>query len=139
MKSYAPRLSIVFLVVAAASVLACSSPPNLRSISVIPQTTDAESYPGGQVQFAATGYFSSSSTPEPVQVTWGTCSNSGPSEITVSAQGVAQCNPGASGTYVVEASVPLNASGVHCQLVNACGEAGADCLATHGVAKLTCP
>ena len=139
MTSYAPRFSIFFLVLAAAIVLACGSPQNVRSISVIPATADAKNYPGGQVQFAAVGYYSSSSSAVPIAVTWSNCNFPSPSEITVSARGVAQCNPGASGTYVVGASAPLKVSGAQCQLMLVCGQTGADCFATHGVAKLTCP
>jgi hypothetical protein len=138
MRSYAPRFSIFFLLVAAAIVLACGSSHNLKSISVIPATADAKNFPDGQVQFRAVGYYSSSSSAAPIAVTWSNCNFPSPSEITVSAQGLAQCNPGASGTYVVEASAPLKES-VYCQAILVCGQAGTDCLATHGIAKLTCP
>lgn len=138
MKSYAPRFSLFFLVAAAAIVLACGSFHNVKSISVVPAIADAKNYPGGLVQFAALGYYGSSSSAVPVRVNWSNCNFPSPSEITVSAQGVAQCNPGASGTYVVEAAAPLKEA-IYCQTVIPCGEVGTDCLATHGVAKLTCP
>jgi hypothetical protein len=139
MKNYAPRFSLLFLVVAAAIALACGSSHNLQSISVIPATADAKDFPGGQVQFRAVGSYSSSSTPVPVRVTWSNCNVPSPSEITVSAQGLAQCNPGASGTYVVEATVPLEPEGAVCNVLLVCGQAGKDCFNTYGVAKLTCP
>lgn len=139
MKSYAPRFSIFLLVAAAAIILACGSSHNVQSISVIPATADAKNFPDGQVQFRAVGNYSSSSPAVPVRVTWSNCNFPNPSEITVSAQGLAQCNPGASGTYVVEASAPLKVSGPQCQLMLVCGQAGTDCFATHGIAKLTCP
>jgi hypothetical protein len=137
MKSYAPRFSLLFLT--AAIVLACGSSHNLKSISVIPATADAKNFPDGQVQFRAVGTYSSSSTPVPVRVIWSNCNVPSPSEITVSAQGLAQCNPGASGTYVVEASAPLKPEGAVCNVLLVCGQAGTDCFATHGIAKLTCP
>jgi hypothetical protein len=50
-----------FLVLAAAIILACGSPHNVQSISVVPATADAKNYRSGQVQFAAVGRYSSSS------------------------------------------------------------------------------
>ena len=140
MRTYGPRFSFFLLVLAGAALLACgSSPSALRSILVSPASADALNYPDGQVQFAAAGYYSSSSSPVPISVTWSTCNGtSGPSEITVSASGLAQCNPSASGTYFVSAFEPLKA-GAYCNVVLACGEAGTDCFGTYGVAKLTCP
>jgi hypothetical protein len=142
MKSYGPLFCASLLILLGAISLACGSFGTLQSISVNPASADAKSYPDGQVQFTAMGDYSSSSSLSPVAVTWSTCGLPGgpPSEIAVSATGVAQCNPGASGTYVVEASHGNPPSGgALCLTVLACGQAGKDCLATHGVAHLTCP
>jgi len=141
MRNYGPRFSFFLLALAAAALLACgSSSPNVQSILVSPASADALNYPNGQVQFTAAGYSSPPSpTPLQVPITWGTCNGaSGPSEITVSANGLAQCNSGASGTYFVSAFELLKASS-SCNVVLACGEAGRDCFGTYGYAALTCP
>lgn len=143
MKKYAPQFCLFFLILAAAISLACgsssSNPPNLKSISISPAAANAQNYPNGLVQFTAVGYESGSSSPVSISPTWSVCSEANAqNEITVNATGVAQCNAGASGTYIVNASV-LTHSNPTCNVVLACGEAGTDCFGTHGVAKLTCP
>ncbi|MGC1371076.1 MAG: hypothetical protein WA824_02955 [Candidatus Sulfotelmatobacter sp.] len=142
MKKYGPHFCFVSLLAAAIS-LACGSPSssasNLKSISISPATANAQNYPNGKVQFTAVGYESGSSSPLSISPTWSVCNEANAqSEITVNATGVAQCDAGASGTYIVNASV-LSHSNPTCNVVLACGEAGTDCFGTHGVAKLTCP
>jgi hypothetical protein len=145
MKRYGPRFGFFSLLLAAAITIACGSSPNpsqdLQSISVMPTAADAQNYPNGQVQFTALGHYSSPGTSAgvPVTATWSSCNESGGSSpITVSSTGVAQCGEGASGTYVVEALIPMKGSTM-CNAILACGDPGTDCLGTHGVAKLTCP
>ncbi|MFY9744220.1 MAG: hypothetical protein WA252_03885 [Candidatus Sulfotelmatobacter sp.] len=143
MKKYAPQFCLSPLILAAAISLACGSssggPTNLTSISISPATANAQDYPNGQVQFTAVGYESGSSSPVSISPTWSVCNEANAqSEIKVNATGVAQCNAGASGTYIVNASV-LTHSNPTCNVVLACSEAGTDCFGTHGVAELTCP
>lgn len=72
------------------------SPRLLQSISVTPASADAHSFPNGQVQFTAMGAYSQPPSPSPItQSGW---SLSDPTIATISPSGLAQCNPGASGT-----------------------------------------
>src|SRR5580693_4317565 len=93
------------LVLLAAFALSCggnsSSDRVLQSITLSPATADARDYPGGQVQFTATGFY----TTNPETVTpliaggWGSCyDNASTTAISVSQSGVAQCASGAVGT-----------------------------------------
>jgi len=133
------------LILAAAITLACGSaaPHMLQTVMVSPATADAQAFSNGQVQFTATGIFATKPSPvTPLTVQWGTCNLNGvPSEISVSQSGVAQCAPGASGTFVVQAvgqSPPP--PHVACNAVLVCGIPSGDlCGEAVGVAKLTCP
>ena len=149
MKHFRLRLFLFLLFLAAVMVLACGSPivppancglaaagPSsnsaLESITLCPATADARNYPGGQVQFVATGYYSEPPIVTPIapQV-WGACSQNAPiSVVSVTGKGLAQCLEGASGTYTVFASV-----GTNCNVIGPCG---AGCQIT-GTAQLTCP
>jgi hypothetical protein len=140
MKHFGPLLFSALLLVAAIA-LGCGSPSNsnqsntsqLQSISLSPSTADAKDYPGGQVQFVATGYYAvppSPITPLSVQ-TWGVCQANAPTtEVELSNTGVATCGEGASGTYSV-----FGADMTQCLAIGPCGEG---CYVT-GTAKLTCP
>jgi hypothetical protein len=139
------RLAIFLfaLVLVASFVLACgagaksqSQEDPLVSITLSPTAADAQDYTNGQVQFVATGsYIDPSRTVTPLSATWGTCyQNAATSEVTVSAGGVAQCAPGAVGTYTIWADDPPT-PGVGCLAINACG---GGCFVV-GSAQLTCP
>jgi len=130
------------LVLLAAIALGCgnpsSDPPSMgrsiESITISPATADAENYPGGQVQFTATGYYNSPPSPvTPLSATWGVCYQNAPtSEASVTSNGLAQCAAGSVGTYTVFAYDFPNPT---CLAITACG---GGCAVT-GTAKLTCP
>lgn len=136
---------IVALVVAASLALSCGSSADpqasgdpLLSITVSPAAADAKDYPNGQVQFSATGYYSTNPS-QAVPVShpgWGSCYQNQPtSAVTVSSTGLAQCSTGAVGTYAVWADAPPNPDGPNCLAINACG---GGCFVV-GTAQLTCP
>jgi hypothetical protein len=128
------------LVLAASSALSCGarsqSQDPLQTITLSPATANAQDYPNGQVQFVATGYYiDPSRTVSPLSATWGTCyQEASTSEVSVTAAGVAQCAPGAIGTYTIWADNPP-VSGVSCLAITACG---GGCFVA-GTAQLTCP
>ena len=128
------------LVLAASLVLSCGSGSQnqdpLVSVALTPATADARDFPNGQVQFVATGYYiNPSRTVSPLAAAWGTCyQEASTSEISVTAGGMAQCAPGAVGTYTVWADDPP-LSNVACNAITACG---GGCFVA-GTAQLTCP
>ena len=134
-------LYVLALVGAAAFALSCGSgsDPNhmLQSITLSPATADAQDYPGGLVQFTATGYYAvAPKTVTPLSACWGSCYNSASTTaITVSQSGVAQCASGAVGTFTVWANDPPGPTGVGCNAITACG---GGCMVS-GTAQLTCP
>lgn len=109
----------------------------LQTVSVNPATADAHDFSNGQVHFTATGYYNTNpSTVTPITATWGACYQDQPTaDVTLSANGMAQCSASASGTYLVWAFAP---DGAHftCNAVNACG---GGCGRVTGTALLTCP
>jgi len=126
-----PLLSTALLVVLAgiesvASGCGNSSPRLLQSISVTPTTADAQTFPKGQVPFTALGIYSAPPSPSPItQPGW---SSSDPNIATINGNGLAQCNPGASGVVTVKASTPAPCSGTDCTAA-----------LLSGTAKLSCP
>jgi hypothetical protein len=75
----------------------------LQSVIVTPATADAQSFPGGQVQFTATGNFSAPPTPvKPLAVSGWTSSATSVATVDINS-GVAQCVSGASGTVTITA------------------------------------
>jgi len=140
MKRAAPRFFLFLLVLAAAVTLACGSSASrtLQSVSITPASADAQNYPRGLVQFTATGTYAAPPSPvTPLTATWGACDLSGniTSQVSVSANGVAQCASGAVGTYKVWA-FDFNATGPTCLVESACGQG---CGRVTGTAQLTCP
>jgi hypothetical protein len=116
-----------------------SSPRLLQSVVLSPTSTTAQ---GSAVQFTATGYFNDN--PFTVKLTsanWGACyQNQRTTAVSVGVDGLAQCAPGASGTYTVWAWASRGGSscGAAGSLpANPCGGAG-QCQVT-GTAQLTCP
>lgn len=135
-----PQFFLFLLVAAAMMCLACGSSADrmLQSVTLSPAAADAQNYPGGQVQFTATGYYSAAPSPvTPLSATWGACEQSGNStqSVSISATGVAQCAAGAVGTYNVWA-FDTNPATATCNAINACG---GGCGRVTGTAQLTCP
>ena len=121
----------------------------IQSITLSPASADAQNYPGGKVAFVATGYYSTApTTVTPLTANWGAESEqiwngvvtygSVTGEVSVDANGVAQCASGVSGTYAVVAWAiqDPNLQG-GCASGNSIGEPG--CNAVQGIAQLTCP
>ena len=133
-------LSFLALVLAASFALSCGARSQgqdpLQSITLSPATADAQDYPDGQVQFTATGFYTDPPrTVTPLSAMWGTCYQNAPtSEVSVTSGGVAQCAPGAVGTYTVWANDPPSPN-VGCLAITACG---GGCFVV-GSAQLTCP
>lgn len=133
-------LFITLLVFAASFTLACGADPSsqaarsIQSIAIAPATADAQNYPGGQVQLTATGFYNTQPSPvTPQSATWGVCQQNAPtSAVTITSSGVAQCTPGAVGTYTVFAYDFPNPS---CLALTACGGG----CTVEGTAQLTCP
>jgi len=138
MKTFGPPLFVVL--VFAVIVLSCGTSPSshtLQSVAVNPASADAQGYPNGQVPFTATGYFDSQPSPvTPIAVTWGACyQGSTTADVTVSAAGLAQCAPGASGVFTIWGFAPDQKNEM-CGAINACG---GGCGRITGTAQLTCP
>jgi len=133
-----PGRCLVLLLVVAAACGCGSSGRKLESIAVSPATADAQDFPSGEVQFTATGTYSSSPSTAPLdstQVTWcvgssdGTCAGLVNPGAAVDANGLAHCNSGFTGTVTILAGVPGQAGNP---------DAGVP-LAPFGAAQLTCP
>jgi hypothetical protein len=133
---------IVAIILAASFNLACGGSPNtatqaprsIQSITISPTTADAQNFPGGQVQFIATGFYNTQpSTVTPLSATWGVCQQNTPTTaVTVSNNGLAQCTSNAVGTYTVFAFDLPNPS---CLALTACGGG----CTVEGTAQFTCP
>jgi len=141
-------VSILFLGFAASMTLACgSSTRKIQSISVAPTSAEAQSYPNGKVPFVATGNYNvSPMTVTPLQANWGAASQqlingtevlSPTTEVSVDAQGVAQCTAAASGTYVVGAWVPSPSKSM-CNVIGGPFNETA-CPVLQATVQLTCP
>jgi hypothetical protein len=121
-------------------MLACGGNPSdqiarsIQSITLSPATADAQTYPGDEVQFTATGYYNTQPSPvTPLTATWGVCQQNTPtSAVTITANGLAQCTTQAAGIYTVFAYDFPNPS---CLAITACGGG----CTVEGTAQLTCP
>ena len=138
------RLSLIFAALILASFAAsCGASASsttdrqLLSITLSPATADAANFPDGQVAFTTTGIFNSAPyMVTPLPAGWGACSNNMPTTaVTVSGEGVAQCAPGAVGTFSVWANDPPYPEGANCLAITPCG---GGCF-VRGTAQLTCP
>jgi hypothetical protein len=134
-------LFLFFLAILAIAVtLACGSSARiLQSLSLSPPTADAQ---GSPVQFTATGYFNEQPSPvNQLTANWGACyQNQSTTAVSVTADGLAECAAGATGTYTAWAWAERG--GDSCGPAgtipaNPCGGAG-ECQVT-GTAQLTCP
>jgi hypothetical protein len=108
----------------------------LQSIAVTPLSADALNFPNGQVQFTATGTFTKAPSPAAVPFTapysggWSVSDASGidQSIATINQDGIAQCKPGASGTFKVTAMASNGAChGTQCTSVAVAGNATLIC------------
>ncbi|MGA2980021.1 MAG: hypothetical protein ABSD76_10555 [Terriglobales bacterium] len=131
--------SFLTLVLGVSVALSCGAnqeQSQLQSITLSPATADAQSYPNGQVQFTATGsYGNPSRTVTPLPATWGACYQlATTSAVSVTREGLAQCAPGATGTYTIWANDPVDIKS-GCPAVTACGGG----CTVQGNAQLTCP
>ena len=116
-------------------MLGCGN-SNLTSVSLSPTVADAQNFPGGQVQFTATGTYSGSSKVVPLKnITWcigsatGACNGNIAAAASVDGNGLAQCLPGATGTVTV-----LAGSGGPPSMPDMGHQ-----LSVFGTAQLTCP
>jgi hypothetical protein len=105
----------ILLFCVAAAQLSCGSNSGLQSITIAPASADAKNFPSGQVPFTATGVYAGSSQSVPVSVLWwneppwapvAATPSSAPFDIT--AAGIATCVQGASGTFTVWATAPVD-------------------------------
>jgi hypothetical protein len=117
----------------------CGSSRQLRSVALTPATADAQSFPNGQVPFAANGTFSKPPSPTPLtnkDVVWCVGSSSGACVgninpgATVDQNGVAKCSPTFAGTATILAGTEPS-QGVLPD--------GGSQLKIFGSAQLTCP
>jgi hypothetical protein len=140
MREHKHLFGIILLGTVASICLACGDNRRALSVTVSPAIVTAPV--DGQVQFTATGTFSAAPTPvTPLQATWAVVDQSGlpTTAVTVSANGLAQCGSGTSGSFtvgawVLEFSHPPNAV---CLTVTAFGNPCDDSVI--GFAQLTCP
>ena len=143
-------ISTFLLGLAASIALACGGTSRkIQTVTVSPATADASNFPGGKVQFTATGSYNQSPlTVTPLQANWGVASEqtiNGVEQlglvngaVTIDANGVAQCSAGTSGKFSVAAWVNLPYSGPPppCPINF---YANMSCPVVSGTATLTCP
>ena len=139
MAGYRVLASICLLALAACMTLACgssSSQRTVQSITLSPASANAQDYPGGAVQFVATGHYTTQPLMvTPLQAQWGPPAGFPGSGVVVDPNGVAKCV--ASGTYSVGAWTNLPA---HDEVPCALGQFGQPvCYTVVGTARLTCP
>ena len=134
-------LLMFLLLVGVAAMLSCgggmSNTRLLQSIMVTPTAANAETFPGGMVQFTATGSFSMPPTPARLMnATWCISDSSGCMAIAgaaVDANGMAQCNPGFMGMVMVKAMASNGAGSPPVMMMGPTG------VMVSGTAQLTCP
>ena len=118
--------TVIFFAVELLTIGCGGASRQLQSVAVTPATADAQSFPGGQVQFTAVGTYTQPPSPSNLaQAAW---SLSDPTLATVDQNGLAQCIAGASGVVTVTAGVSGPCSGTGCTAIQ-----------ITGAAKLTCP
>jgi len=135
------------LVLTALLLSSCGSSSNrqLQSVSISPPAADAKNFPGGQVQFVATGVFSGSSSPVTLtsnDITWcyggstseanatpGMCVGDIAQFASVDQNGLAQCAPLFQGSVYILAGT----------LSPVPTPTGVSLLKVYGSGQLTCP
>jgi hypothetical protein len=109
----------------------------LQSLTVTPASADAQAFPGGKVQFTATGTFNMAPitvVSPPVQWSIGSPFGSPPANMpaaTVDANGLAQCN-GFVGNVILEATAPTEPEIPLLQVTSTT-------VSVSGMAQLICP
>jgi|SRR5579863_2064776 hypothetical protein len=146
MRNFGPQLFFFLLLVVAAITLACGSSAHIpQSVSVTPATADAQSFPGGAVQFTTTVSYNTKPSPvKGVTASWTACSQqaSPANLVSISTTGVAKCLSGASGTYGIYAFVPDPTFRGVCAAANVpvgTQPCGGGCGGVVGSAQLICP
>lgn len=134
MRKLYPSVKALLVVVSVASVLGCGSSRKLKSIIINPATADAQQYPGGQVQFTASGTYTDGSKVNPLPVKWsgGQPWTQMPWIIQLDSNGLASCGNAQSGVYNVFATAPLDPSSPVSQMNMSTPQLTA-------TAQLTCP
>jgi len=125
----------------ALSIFGCgASSRQLVSVTISPSSADAINFPGGQVQFVATGTYSRQPLTAQLtsaDVTWcvgtsdGHCAGFIRTGATVNANGLAQCDSGFSGPLTILAGKPQSQQTLNPDL-------GVQ-LRVFGTAQMTCP
>ncbi|MGA6988393.1 MAG: hypothetical protein WBZ01_20220 [Terriglobales bacterium] len=140
MKKLRFMLSFLALILAASFTMSCgaSQQSQLQSITVNPANADAQSFPNGEVPFAATGHYIDPThivTPQPAN--WVACQKGLPTtDASVTPAGVAQCAAGAVGAYSINAwSISTGPGTYNCSAITACGGG----CTIEGSAQLICP
>lgn len=108
MKNPGPPFAISLLLLAG---LGCgTSSRQLKSISISPSSAAAQGSPNGQVQFVAAGHYNRApTTSSPLPVLWAIVPGiGGQAGATITQSGVAQCSPGASGSFSVATWAPAD-------------------------------
>src|SRR5713226_1094460 len=126
---------VSFALFAVLGTLGCGN-SKLTSVTISPATADAQNFPGGQVQFTATGTFSGSSKQVQLKnTTWcvgsssGMCNGNVASAATIDGNGLAQCTGG------LVATVTILAGKGHSMVIPDGGQQ----LDVFCTAQLTCP
>lgn len=141
MKKIQLLCSLIVLTAIAGLALSCGASQGqgqLESIAVSPGNADAQSFPGGEVPFIATGHYVNPShvvTPQPAN--WAACQKGLPTtDVSVSSSGVAKCASGTVGAYSINAWTISNAPGTtNCTAITGCGGG----CTIEGTAQLICP
>ena len=136
MNRFVSLMFFVLLVLASSIALSCgASSHTLQSVRLNPATANGN---GSAIQFVATGNYNSSPRQvTPQTATWGACKQNVPAnEVTVTANGLASCGLGATGTYNVFAYVKADSA---CTQTVPTTQCGAGPCTVVGIAQLTCP
>jgi hypothetical protein len=132
------RYSLLLVLLAATLLSSCGAGRRLESVTLSPGTADAQSFPNGQVPFAASGTYSRPPSPVPLtsnDVVWcvganGVCAGNIVPGATVDQTGLAQCVPAFVGTVTILAGKASS---------NMVVPDGGQTLKVFGSAQLTCP
>jgi hypothetical protein len=131
------RLALALVFVFLGVAFGCgSSSREVTSLTLTPSVADAQSYPGGQVKYSATANYNRAPSSGPIQpVLWAL---KPPQNVqataTISQSGVAQCNAGTTGNFMVLAYAVADPSLPQTDQTLIAGNKAA-----LGLAQLNCP